>query len=284
MIRTVAEFLTGLRDRALTAMTEVPQVNHAGMIGDMYEGLTRELLEQSVFEDLDLRIVEGKILNTAGEESDQIDCMVVVGEGQRLPYSPHFLYPVEQVICVVEVKKTLYRGTLGDAYANLFSVTKISEPREMKSRRVIKPFRSVAAVDIREDTDLERLPVHQQYVYHSIVGDVLLPVRVALGYYGFVSEHTLRQGFWKYLQDKRTVDHRAPIRGFSPFALPSLIVAGDNALVKLNGMPYTLRRASTEWILYGSVCGQSIRVLLELVWSRLASQFELSSDIFGEDL
>jgi hypothetical protein len=284
MIRTVAEFLIGVRDQALIAMDGVRPINHAGMIGDMYEGLTRDLLERSVFEGLDLRIVQGKVLNAAGDLSDQIDCMVVVGDGEQLPFSPHFLYPVDRVICVVEVKKTLYRSALGEAYANLNSVVKVGEPRELRRHRVLRPFRTVAGVDLLDDGDVNRLPIPQQYIYHSIVGDVLLPVRVALGYFGYASEHTLREGFWHYLQDKRTVDPSAPVRGYSPFALPSLIVAGDNALVKLNGMPYALRSSEPEWLLYGSVAGQSVQVLLELVWSRLASQFGLNSEIFGEDL
>lgn len=78
------------------------------MIGDMYEGLTRDLLSRSLFADLDLRVVTGKVRIDANTYSSQIDAMVVIGDGEQMPFSQHYLYPPEQVVAAIEVKKTLY--------------------------------------------------------------------------------------------------------------------------------------------------------------------------------
>lgn len=284
MIRTVSDFLVAVRDTALAEIDRSRPVGHPGMIGDMYEGLTRELLARSVFADFDLRVVQGKVLGPDGTLSDQLDCMVVVGEGEQLPYSPHFIYPLDQVLAVIEVKKTLYKGTLGDAHQNLLSVVDRSELRAIRGNQIVPAFRAVSGTAIHSVSDVDTMSALHQQTYNSLVGDVLLPLRVALGYQGFVSEFTLREGFWRYLESKRTIDFSTPIRAFSPFALPNLVIASDSSLVKLNAMPYALRRQQDEWMLYGSIPGQSLLVLLELLWHRIASHFDVTLDVFGEDL
>lgn len=78
------------------------------MIGGMYEGLTKEIVEKSLFDGMNLRVVSGKITNQVdGKLSDQIDCMVVIGNGTKLPYSGDYIYDIDQVIMVIEVKKNL---------------------------------------------------------------------------------------------------------------------------------------------------------------------------------
>lgn len=278
MIRTVADLLRAVRERELEAIGKAPPVAHPVMIGDMYEGLTRDLLELAIFGDLDLRVVEGKIQDRTGALTSQLDCMVVVGDGVQLPHTTHYVYDVNQVVAVVEVKKTLYRSELGDAYANLLTVAGRGDPHAVPLGRVLNPFRAITAVGLEAPDELGRLPLTQQHVFHTLVGEVLLPVRVAMGYSGYTSEYTLRRGFWQYLET------RVGVPGYGPLRMPDLIIAGSNALVKLNGMPYALRQNREDWLLYGSVAEQSMLVLLELLWSRIASRFDLDPAIFGNDL
>jgi hypothetical protein len=283
VIRTVDDFLKALREKELAAISRVAGVSHPGMIGDMFEGLTRHLLELTLFADLDLRVVQGLIRDSAGNDSDQLDCMVVVGEGERIPHTDHYIYNIAHVLAVIEVKKSLYGTQLSDAYSNLLSVVERAEPQSLARKRILGPFRTVTGVAANEE-HLETLPVTQQAIYHCIVGEALLPVRIALGYYGYATEHSLREGLWQYLDRVSPALADAPAVGYGPHSLPNLIVAGNNALVKLTGTPYAIRGRSDEWILYGSVRGAATLVLLELIWSRLASHFNLDVDIFGEDL
>src|SRR4051812_32636308 len=102
MIRTIADLLETIR-REETKLLDEQNIKHGPMIGDMYEGLTREILENTVFEDLDLRVTNGLISNSSGDYTNQIDCMLVQGEGKKLPYADHFIYNIEQVVAVIEV-------------------------------------------------------------------------------------------------------------------------------------------------------------------------------------
>lgn len=87
-------------------------IKQPGLIGDMYEGLTSELLNKSIFEGLDLRIASGKVKNNSGFLSSQIDCMLVVGDGDNIPFTNKKVYHYSQVIAVLEVKKILTKKKL----------------------------------------------------------------------------------------------------------------------------------------------------------------------------
>ena len=94
-------------------------LSYGPMTGDRYEGLTSNLLDRAVFDGPDLRVVDGKITNASGKLSDQIDCMLVHGEGTPIPYTTSFIYRIGQVLAVVEVKKTLYSTKFDDAGGRL---------------------------------------------------------------------------------------------------------------------------------------------------------------------
>jgi hypothetical protein len=115
MIRNVADLLEAFRQKSAALMPTYSEVGHTGMFGDMYEGLTRELLERGLFDGCDLRVVSGKVINSKGILSRQVDCMIVKGEGQQLPFTTHYVYPLPQVVAICEVKKTLYSSALSDA-------------------------------------------------------------------------------------------------------------------------------------------------------------------------
>ena len=123
MIKSIAEFITKMKEKE-SEMLSNQKIDHPGMIGDMFEGLTHRLLALSMPINLNLNIRSGKIINEFGEESKQIDCMVVVGDGEQIPYTKWYKYRIENVIAVIEVKKTLYFDDLVSSYQNLESVLK----------------------------------------------------------------------------------------------------------------------------------------------------------------
>jgi hypothetical protein len=283
VIRSLADLIDQLRAREERVLPGFGFVEHGPMIGDMYEGLTRSILERSLFEGLDLRVVTGKLRWDEGRLSDQLDAMVVVGEGERLPYTEHYVYPLRQVLAVVEVKKTLYGAQLADAYANMQSVSGnvLSEP--IPIQRLSRAYRAVAHRELPPDHDLTTLPYNLQMMVHALIRESVLPVRIVLGYSGYKTEYTLRQGFVEHLESAIA---NGPAAGYGPSSFPSLIACGGAALVKMNGMPYTANHdgPQKEWLLYTSVSGRSSLLMLELLWTRIASQFRLSAEIFGEDL
>jgi hypothetical protein len=267
----------------------------------MYEGLTRHLLERTAFEGLDLRVVDGKITNTSGDLSDQIDCMLVVGEGTPIPYTNSFIYPIGQVLVVIEVKKTLYSTTLEQAYDNLSSVVRLHRIGDEKFRAARRAFRAITHRDVSSD-EWADIPYGDKMLFHCLVQDSLAPLRVVFGYDGFASESGLRNAFLDYLERQlplRTAQSSPeldkPVHGFGPSALPNLIVCADRVLVKLNGIPYSAHivgelpsapegRGDNWWALYGSANGTPLLFLLEIFWTRLRDLFPMSPEIFGEDL
>jgi hypothetical protein len=123
MISTVTDLLEALRHKEVQLLDK-QDITHAPTIGRMYEGLTRKILEKTFPEGLDLRVVSGFITNSRGDLSKQIDCMLVSGEGERIPYTDDYKYHIQNVIAVVEVKKNLYSSDLDSAYKNLITVLK----------------------------------------------------------------------------------------------------------------------------------------------------------------
>lgn len=106
MIVTISDFLQSVMNKEKELIKKYEIVRHGPTIGDMYEGLTSDLLNKAIFEGLDVRIASGKIKNKEGEFSNEIDCMIVEGEGERIPYTDKYIYDMTQVIAVLEIKKT----------------------------------------------------------------------------------------------------------------------------------------------------------------------------------
>src|SRR5687768_8499907 len=110
-------------------MASFEDMGHQGMIGAMYEGLARKVTAESIFRGLDLRVVEGKIKNGVGTYSRQIDCMIVVGDGEKIPNVEQYIYPPDRVVAVLEIKKTLNKAELADAMNLLENVAALDGPR-----------------------------------------------------------------------------------------------------------------------------------------------------------
>lgn len=284
MIKTVAELFAALRDKELEVIDQFPDIKHPVMIGDMYEGLAKELMSRTIFDGFDLRVVDGKIRGKDGALTDQLDCMIVVGDGARLPHTEHYVYDIGQVVAVIEVKKALYAKQLLESFENLRSVAERADEQLFRRRRITMPFRTVTGVDVQSEEQVSQLPRWQQAVYDNIIGNALVPARIALGFFGYASEASLRQGFISVLESNASPDSNEPVAGFGPTSLPDVVVAGANAIVKLHGMPYAARTDKDCWVVFGSIRNNSALAMLEVIWYRLAVRFDLSASIFGEDL
>ena len=77
MITTVADLLEKIKGEEERLLEKYSIVKNPLMIGNMYEGLTKSLMSKTIFEDMDISVVSGKIRNSQGEFSKQIDCMIV---------------------------------------------------------------------------------------------------------------------------------------------------------------------------------------------------------------
>jgi hypothetical protein len=281
MIRTVGDLLRALITAEKDEMERLSVVGHPGIIGDMYEGLARDVTERTLLPVADLRVVNGKVRNSKGELSRQIDVMVVHGDGERIPYTDHWIYAADQVIAVMEVKKSLYKTDLADAMDLLADFARrVAEPKSVPVNLLRDAWRGIHGSELPSRHELRLLPESDQMLYHSLVVEATQPVRIVIGFEGYRSERALRAGLVDVLTE------RPKGQGIGPMALPSLVLARDSSLIKLNGMPFGGPYDSTTgaWYFYGSRGVSSMHSFLELLWTRLSYYFGAPSSIFGDDL
>ena len=274
MIETLAQLLESFLNKEVTSL-DTQVTKHGPSIGAMYEGLTKEILNKTIFDGLDLRVVSGFVVGKDNSESRQIDCMLVFGDGERLPFTDMYRYNIRQVIAVIEVKKTLYGGELDEAYWNLNSV-KIRRDHEMYNYNLFyDAYTSIVRNHPPKYDELDQIPFWKQYIYHMLSVEAFTPLRIIVSYHGYKSEHTLRTGFINYISGKKG--------DFGPVGLPNLIICDKYSLVKMNGMPYSSPVNNEQWVLYASYPSRPMLLLLELLWTRLSYQFKIDSGIFGDD-
>ena len=285
MIRNIADLLNDLKKEELNRLEPYSEVKHPGIIGDIYEGLTKAILELSI-EKLDLRVVNGKIKNTHGQYSGQIDCMLVIGEGEQIPYTDHYLYPPDRVIAIFESKKTLNAGELKKSYDHFKRMMDIMEERRLESfeKSIYQDaFENITGRHIPNAKKFHELSPIQQQLDLMFANEAMFPLRIVWGYYGYKSEYSFRESFYNYLLENVSSPDNY-IGGFSPMHFPSLMISDSYSLVKANGMPYNGPLQDEWWTFYISTNENPVYILLELLWTRLSYRFELKPDIFGEDL
>jgi len=221
MIHSVYDLIRAIKEHGLPEIEKYLNIQHNPTIGDMYEGLTLELARKSIFNQFDLRVTTGKIKNELGQISDQIDCMVVIGEGETIPFTNKHIYDVNKVVAVIEVKKNLFTKDLDSAYNNLKSVKDIAEPnRGMDATMLRNAFRSITKVELPEPDKVDKLTFTQQMIYHSLVMECYLPARIVFGYNGFTNEHSLREHFIKYIEGKQDIKTSKAQRDMVQYPFP----------------------------------------------------------------
>jgi Domain of unknown function (DUF6602) len=118
MLRTVAELLEAFLEKEV-ARLDLLKITHPPTIGAVFEGLTRTVLNLALPLEPTLSIVSGLARAVDGSLTDELDAMLVTGEGEDIPYDGKKIYPIDQVLAVVEVKKNLYTCDLAAGHENL---------------------------------------------------------------------------------------------------------------------------------------------------------------------
>lgn len=80
---------------------------HMPTLGTAYEEITKQGIYQdfAIPKHLDLHVVSG-FISVGGEMlTEQIDCMLVHGEGERYGLTQQHKYDINSVLCIFEVKK-----------------------------------------------------------------------------------------------------------------------------------------------------------------------------------
>ncbi|MGP8215345.1 MAG: DUF6602 domain-containing protein [Bacteroidia bacterium] len=282
-INTLADLLNGFIS-AENEVLKLQDISHTTTIGTMYEGLTADVLNKSVFAGLNLNIVKNSFI--AGCKTE-FDILLVEGEGEQIPYTERYKYKPEQVIAVIQVRKNLHSNDIADGYESLKPLVEYYENRQPE-QYMVRLFRDAFRAICRKDISALKagtLSENEKLIYDVLRQEVFMPVRIIWGYNGFKSELKFRESLVSYLSDKSTTDVAKRVGGFGPHNFPSLIICGQYSMFKQNGMPFGIPMQENDWwSFYTSSSYNPTYFLLEVIWSRLCYKFGLSDSIFGEDL
>ena len=181
MITTVAALLQELQAKEAAKLVE-QRITHAPTIGAMYEGLTRDLLDRAIPPALNLRIVEGFAEDHEGNLTPQIDAMLVAGDGRQIPHTASFVWPIQKVIAVLEVKKNLYGADLDDAFHKLRTVNDMHSRYRQAARgdslNLVPAFQAFARLTGRYPRsygDAGALPERLSFIFHTLVVEQFSP-------------------------------------------------------------------------------------------------------------
>jgi len=285
MIKNVSSLLKALIDQERKKLDEY-SLSHGPTIGKMYEGLTSNILDRAIPESLGLHIKCGVIHDGAGNMTGEIDCMLVKGEGEEIPFTNSYKWHIKDVIAVFEVKKSLYSNDLRDAsfehlrevlenYSRYVESGQGEETFDISSTRRV--FAETTGIIPPKHKAVDKLPIEKEMIYYTLVMEQLSPVRIILGYHGFRKESALREALAKFLQENLEQ------RGFGVGSFPQLIICSKYSLVKMNGQPYTSPMDGDYWNFYASSRTNPVRLILEFIWTRLSRDYGLGG-LWGEDL
>lgn len=288
MITTVSDFLIKLINAEKQQIDSL-NITHRVTIGNMYEGLTKDFLEKALFEGLSLNIVTNSFIkNDKGLRSKELDIIIIEGEGEKLPHTDQYDVDIKQVLAVIQVKKKLNKQHIIEGYDNLRNVIEIADEIQYEDYHKRLFVDSYVGVCNEHVVDNGKLRKHfdsstKEAIFHILKEEVVLPPRILLGYEGYSTEKSLRDGFVNFLFDNLSTEEKL-ISGFSPLHFPNLIINEHISIIKNNGMPFCGQLINGNWAFYTTNNRNPIYNLLEIIWTRLSYKYKLSSDIFGEDL
>ena len=291
MIEKASELLERFIDIERKAIEDV-DMPHMPTLGSAYEEITKQGIDSefSIPKGLGLKVVSGFI--SIGERMlpQQIDGMLVHGNGDRYGKTEQFIYPIDQVLCIFEVKKTLNKSNLTDAfdhlrglrqeYSNYFE-TKFDDPNfEPEIEVACKHFSQITGkIAPRTYSGMHLLLKPDAILFYSLVQETLAPLTIIHGYDGYLTEFGLREAFLDILADKG----KSSGNGLGIPSLPTLVTSGEFSLIKGNGLPYIGVTRDRKWAALLSIRENVARSILEAVWSKIAVYFGVKMP-WGEDL
>ena len=284
MIDTLADLLNEISEKENQRLKEL-DITHPPTIGAMYEGLTADILTKSIFKGLNLVVEKSSFIRGCYTEFDVI---LAEGNGIPVPYTDKQECTTEQVLAVIQVKKTFNAKELGDSYENLMHIPDIYDgikPKEYMMTLATDAIHNTLQRSIK-DYGLDKLTEEEEYVYHSLVVDAQLPVTIVIGYNGLKSEGSLREKYYDYLSGKisSTGDYK---KGYGPNNFPTLLICGEFSIAKMSGSPFCAPLKQSEkgwWDFLASSHYNPMYFFLEVLWSKLSYRYKLPPAIFGEDL
>lgn len=257
---------------------------HMPTLGSAYEEITKKGIDKDfvIPKHLDLRVVSGFVCIAGEILPEQIDCMLVHGQGERYGLTEQYFYDIENILCIFEVKKTLRKGDYIDAmdhlasirrkYADYFEYKLIHEGFEPDITLARRHFSRITGKIAPEHySGIHGLPESDGILFYCLVQESLAPVSIIHGYDGYKTESGLRKAFIDILEEKK----KETGVGVGIPSIPSLVTSSQHCLVKGNGVPFLSIKDKDEWVAIFSTRHNSAKLILELIWSKISRRFDI---------
>jgi hypothetical protein len=290
MITKASELLSRFIEEEKKKLTGVV-MPHMPTLGSAYEEITKQGIDKQfvIPKSLDLRVVKGFISIAGKMLPEQIDCMLVEGEGMQYGLTDQYICDIDRVLCIFEVKKTLTKGDYKDAFEHLGSIRKqYAEYFERKLKDGFKPDISSARKAFAQITGemapteylgMHHLPSNEAMLFYTLVQEHHAPVSIVHGYEGYATEKGLRSAFMDILEERFQLGGK----GSGVPSLPTLVTSNNFSLIKGNGHPYLAIKDDHSWVVLMSTRHNPARIILELVWAKISRHFKIDMP-YGEDL
>ncbi len=264
---------------------------HMPTLGNAYEEITKHGIDKDfvIPRSLDLRVVSGFIEISDVQLPQQIDCMLVEGEGKRYGLTDQYIYDIGDVLCIFEVKKTLAKAEYIDALDHLGAIrrsfseyfeakikTGSFEPEIIHARKLFAQITGKIAPE--KYRDIRLLPEVEAILFYTLIQEQYAPVSIVHGYGGYKTEKGFRTAFIDIIEERGKINGQ----GLGVPNLPNLVISNDYCLIKGNGHPYLVMR-DDQWIAMFSTRHNSARIILEIIWAKIASRFQAHMP-YGDDL
>lgn len=210
---------------------------------------------------------------------EQIDCMLVHGDGERYGLTQEYKYDINSVLCIFEVKKTLRKAEYVDAmqhlakiqrkFADNFEERLINEGyRPDISHARLRFSQLTGKVAPEEYLDIHQLSKADGILFYTLVQESLSPITIIHGYGGYRTENGLRTAFSDILEEAWESGS-----GWGIPSIPTLVTANNFCLVKGSGIPFLVVQNRNEWVSVFSTRHNSAKLILELIWSKIGEYF-----------
>lgn len=256
---------------------------HMPTLGNAYEEITKQGIDRNfvIPKHLNLQVVSGFISIGGDLQPQQIDCMLVHGKGIKYGLTNQYFYPIEQILCIFEVKKTLKKADFIDAFEHLKSIRKKHcEYIEKKLRHGgYEPNISSASYTFSQITGksapekysgIHNLSTEDGILFYTLVQESLTPLCIIQGYEGYTTEKGLRKVFIDIIEEKL----KAGPSGIGIPSFPNLVTSNQFCLIKNNGLPHIAKQGDSTWVAVSSTRYNPARIILELIWSKISFYFQ----------
>ncbi len=261
------------------------QMPHMPTLGSAYEEITRQGIDSNFIipNGLDIKVVSG-FISVAGEMlPEQIDCMLVHGDGEQYGLTEQYIYDVELVLCIFEVKKTLNKTDFKDAFEHLSKIRKkfaelfekklIEDGYEPNLTAPSKLFSQITGKPAPEKYhNIHDLEPEDGILFYALVQECHAPASIIHGYGGYKTESGLRKAFVDILAEEKDSNGI----GFGIPSFPTLVTANNFCLVKNNGFPYMAIQGASNWVAVSSTRHNPAYMILEIIWSKISLYFDVS--------